>query len=49
MPAIAALGVLAASLVYPHLFAALASADLVAGAFAACLSCSSCRSSPPRR
>jgi spermidine synthase len=37
MPAIAALGVLAASLVYPHLFAALASFDLVAGAFAACL------------
>jgi predicted membrane-bound spermidine synthase len=37
MPAIAALGIVAACLVYPHLFATLASADLVAGSFAACL------------
>ncbi len=35
MPAIAALGIVAACLVYPHLFATLAAADLVAGAFAA--------------
>jgi len=37
MPAVAALGVVAACLVYPYLFATLASADVVAGAFAACV------------
>ncbi|MCC7483588.1 MAG: fused MFS/spermidine synthase [Burkholderiales bacterium] len=37
MPAVAALGIVAACLAYPHLFGALAAADLVAGAFAACL------------
>src|SRR5262245_30061055 len=37
MPALAALAVVAACLVYPWLFAALARTDLVLGAFAACL------------
>jgi len=37
MPAIAALGIVAACLIYPHLFATLAGQDVVAGAFAACL------------
>src|SRR5262245_40030344 len=37
MPAIAALGIVVACLVYPYLFATLAAADLVAGAFSACL------------
>jgi spermidine synthase len=35
LPAIAALGIVAACLVYPYLFATLAAADVVAGAFAA--------------
>jgi len=37
MPALSALALVAACLGYPHLFPLLASADLVAGAFAACL------------
>ena len=37
MPAVAALGIVVACLVYPYLFATLAAADVVAGAFAACL------------
>jgi spermidine synthase len=37
MPAVAALAVVAACLVYPHLFASLAAGDLVLGAFIACL------------
>ena len=37
MPALAALGIVAACLTYPYLFATLAAADVVSGAFAACL------------
>ena len=37
MPALAALAIVAACLAYPYLFASLATSDLVAGAFAACL------------
>src|SRR5215471_15729851 len=37
MPALAALGIVAACLAYPYLFAGLAAAGLVGGAFAACL------------
>jgi spermidine synthase len=37
MPALAALAIVAACLVYPYLFASLAIGDLIAGAFAACL------------
>ena len=37
MPALAALALVAACLVYPHLFASLAVLDLVVGAFTACL------------
>ena len=37
MPAIAAFAIIASCLVYPHLFPRLATADLVLGAFAACL------------
>jgi spermidine synthase len=37
MPAVAAFAVVAACIVYPHLFAALAARDLVSGAFFACL------------
>jgi spermidine synthase len=37
MPAVAALSIVAACLLYPHLFPRLAAADLVLGAFAACL------------
>ena len=37
MPAVAALGIVAACLVYPHTFPTLASANLVLGAFAACV------------
>ncbi len=37
MPAIAAFAIVASCLVYPHLFPRLATADLVLGAFAACL------------
>ncbi len=37
MPAIAAFAIVAACLAYPHLFPRLAAADLVLGAFAACL------------
>jgi spermidine synthase len=37
MPALAALAIVGACLVYPYLFASLAAGDLVAGAFAACL------------
>ncbi|HKA42743.1 MAG TPA: fused MFS/spermidine synthase [Burkholderiales bacterium] len=37
MPAVAGFAVIAACLVYPYLFAALAAFDLVAGAFIACL------------
>src|SRR4051812_12444804 len=36
MPAVAALGIVAACLVYPFAFASLASVSLVGGAFAAC-------------
>lgn len=37
MPALAALSIVAACLAYPHTFAPLANASLVAGAFAACM------------
>src|SRR5688572_11752180 len=37
MPAVAGLALVAACFVYPHAFASFAAADLVAGAFAACL------------
>jgi spermidine synthase len=37
MPAVAAFAIVASCLVYPHLFPRLAGADLVLGAFAACL------------